>query len=252
MEVVNHKKKINFSKLSFIGALPGVGSVGKISIEYLIEKLKAKKFQTLQFPNSINNVIISENNTLEFPKIEIYHKRVNGSDLLFLTGDLSLENTKEIRETIGHTMSLLTKNKCQKAITLAGIALEAAPEKPDVYAATANKKFHKNFNFPKTVKKNVNNVIRSINGFSGLLPMAAHTQNISSVCLLGETFNSPFFLGLKSAREILKVLDKEFTMKLCFKDLDKEIKEFDKIFGDISNIEENEEKSSDHQPNYFN
>lgn len=249
MEVVNHKKKISLNNLSFIGALPGVGSVGKISIEYLIEKLKAKRFQTLQFPNSINNVIISENNTLEFPKVEIYHKKINGHNLLFLTGDLSLENTLEIRETISHTMSLLTKNKCQKAISLAGIALETAPEKPDVYAATANKKFHKNFNFPKTVKKNVNNVIRSINGFSGLLPMAAHTQNISSVCLLGETFNSPFFLGLKSAREILKVLDKEFTMKLCFKDLDKEIKEFDKLFGDVEAVEEEKGES---QPNYFN
>jgi proteasome assembly chaperone (PAC2) family protein len=35
-----------------------------------------------------NSVFVNENNLVELPKIEMYHKKINGKDFLFLAGDV--------------------------------------------------------------------------------------------------------------------------------------------------------------------
>ena len=58
----------------FIEGLPGIGNVGKIAVDFLIEELKAKKlysFFSYKFPHS---VFVNEKNLVEMPKIEIYYK----------------------------------------------------------------------------------------------------------------------------------------------------------------------------------
>ena len=61
----------------FIEGLPGIGNVGKIAVDFLIEELKAKKlcsFFSYRFPHS---VFVGENNLVEMPKIELYYKKFN-------------------------------------------------------------------------------------------------------------------------------------------------------------------------------
>jgi len=46
--------------------------------------------------------------------------------------------------------------------------------------------------------------------------------------LLGQTFGHPNYLGIKGARELLKVLDSKFKFNLDFKSLNTEIKDIEK------------------------
>jgi proteasome assembly chaperone (PAC2) family protein len=46
--------------------------------------------------------------------------------------------------------------------------------------------------------------------------------------LLAETFGHPMYLGVKGAREILKVLNKKLNLNIDLNELDKEIKELEK------------------------
>ncbi|MBT3408105.1 hypothetical protein HOK68_03335 [Candidatus Woesearchaeota archaeon] len=249
MKIEVHNKK-EFKNLSFIGALPGIGNVGKLAIDYMIEKLNAKKIQTLTFPDTLNSVIVTKSNTLALPTVEIYHKKIKGKNIILLTGELNTEDKVEIKNVLQHTMSFLSKNNCQKIITIAGIGMEHVPENPEIYVTGNTKTFYKNFKLPKTVKKNASELVRNINGFSGILPTLAKSEKIHSCCLLTETYNSPFFLGYKSAKEIIKVLSKQFDFKICFKKLDQEIEAFDLLLE----IGEDSSKDidSDKELNYFN
>ena len=78
------------NKPIFIEGLPGIGNVGKIAVDYLVEGLKAKRiysFFSYKFPHS---VFVSEKNLIEMPRIEIFYKKSTGKgrDFLFLVGDI--------------------------------------------------------------------------------------------------------------------------------------------------------------------
>ena len=66
-------KKLN--KPLFIEGLPGLGNVGKIAVDFMIEELKAKKLYTFfsyKFPHS---VFVNEDNLVDMPKLEVYYKK---------------------------------------------------------------------------------------------------------------------------------------------------------------------------------
>ena len=46
--------------------------------------------------------------------------------------------------------------------------------------------------------------------------------------MLAETYGHPMYLGIKGAREILKVLNKKVSLGINLKDLDKEISSLEK------------------------
>ena len=65
-------------------------------------------------------------------------------------------------------------------------------------------------------------------GVSGLLVGLSKKKNIDSIALLAETYNHPMYLGINGAKEILKLINKKFELKLDLKKLDKESKKIDK------------------------
>src|SRR3989344_6479049 len=91
-EIINEaKEKVQLKNPLFIEGLPGIGNVGKIAVDFLIEELKAKKLYTFfshKFPHS---VFVNEDNLVEVPKLEMYYKQFRDhskKDLLLLTGDI--------------------------------------------------------------------------------------------------------------------------------------------------------------------
>ena len=73
-----------------IEGLPGIGNVGKVAVDFLIEQLRPKKiysFFSYSFPHS---VYVNEKNLVELPTIELYYKQYKGkkNDLLLLAGDI--------------------------------------------------------------------------------------------------------------------------------------------------------------------
>ena len=60
-------------------------------------------------------------------------------------------------------------------------------------------------------------------GVSGVLPALAGKKSIPSVALLAETFGHPLYLGVKGAKEILRVLETHFHFGLDMKKMSKEI-----------------------------
>ena len=81
-------KKPSLKKAVLIEGLPGIGNVGKVAVDFIIDELKAKKLYEITSDTFPHSVFVNEDNLVELPKIEIYYKKVNGHDLLLLGGDV--------------------------------------------------------------------------------------------------------------------------------------------------------------------
>jgi uncharacterized protein len=219
------------NKPVLIEGLPGIGNVGKIAVDFLVEELKAKKlysFFSYKFPQS---VFVNENNLIDAPKVEIYYKKFSGTkrDLLLLTGDIQPIDEESCYSFCDEIIKIAKEYKCSEMITTGGIGLQNLPDKPKVYCTANDEKLFKQYTKKGMfVEKNIYGVVGPIIGVSGVLLGLGKRKNVKGASLLAETFGHPMYLGVKGAKEILKVLEKKFDFGLNIKKMSKEIIELEK------------------------
>ncbi|MEM4260436.1 MAG: PAC2 family protein [Candidatus Woesearchaeota archaeon] len=230
---ITNNKNFKIRNPILIEGLPGIGNVGKIVMDILIEKNKAEKFLSFFSYGLPNSVFVNEDNLIELPKIELYYKKINNADFLFLTGDVQPVAEQDSYEFCDIIIDLLKKYQCEYIITLGGIGLNSIPEKPVVYITGNNKEFVGEFLKGLNVNPKIYGVVGPIMGVSGVLLGMAGQRKIKAVSLLAETFGHPVYLGLKGAKEILINIDKKFNFRLDLKELEKEIKNIDDQFKGI-------------------
>jgi len=228
------KKNLEFSSPIFIEGLPGIGNVGKIVIDYLIDLTHAKKIGSLFSHSLPNSVFVNQKNMITLPSIDLYSLKVGKQDFIFLSGDAQPNEEKASYELSEIILDILEQFKCNKIITLGGIGLNEIPEEPQIFVTGNDKKFIKEF---KEVGANPNlfGVVGPIIGVSGLLLGLSQKRKMSAVALLGETFGHPMYIGLKEAKKILELLDKKYKFKLNLKEL---IEEINLIDEELKHIEE--------------
>src|SRR3989344_5626104 len=71
-----------------IEGLPGIGNVGKIAMDFLVENVHAKKIMSIHSHYFPHSVFINEKNLIDIPILNIYHASINKQDFLFLAGDV--------------------------------------------------------------------------------------------------------------------------------------------------------------------
>lgn len=216
-------KKVSIKEPVLIEGLPGIGNVGKIIADYLIEQLKAEKIMSFFSYDLPNSVFVNEDNLVELPKIELYHKKIKDKDYLFLAGDVQPSNELGSYTFTELILNLMKKYKCKEIIALGGIGLTEIPEKPNVYVTGSDKRFVNRL-VKKGAKPEVYGLVGPIIGISGLLVGLSKRKEIPSAALLTETYGHPMYLGIKSAKEALKVLVKMYKFKISYTSINKEIK----------------------------
>lgn len=222
--VIKRVPKLNDPIL--IEGLPGIGNVGKVAIDFIIDHLNAKKLYDIfsyTFPHS---VFVNEDNLVELPVIEMYYKKFgNGRrDLLLLAGDVQPIDEVSSYEFSDKVLDILQEFNGKEVITLGGIGLQSIPKKPKVFMTGNDKKIIDTYK-ASNVNHNLYGVVGPIVGVSGLLLGLAKKRDIGAVTLLAETFGHPIYLGIKGAKEILRVLDNKLELGLDLDQLEKEIKE---------------------------
>ncbi len=217
----------------FIEGLPGIGNVGKIAVDFLIEELQAKKlysFFSYKFPHS---VFVNEKNLVEMPKIEIYYKsfgpRSKKRDLLLLTGDIQPIDEESCFTFCEEIINIVKKFGCSEIITTGGIGLQSVPQESRVFATSNSNKLLKEYTTKKLgVEKNIFGIVGPIIGVSGLLLGLGKKRNVKGVALLAETYGHPMYLGIKGAKELLKLFETKFKFGINLKKMSKEIIEVEK------------------------
>lgn len=224
------KKTAEMPQLSnplLIEGLPGIGNVGKIAVDFMIEELDAKKVYEITSHSLPHSVFVNEDNLVELPKITIYYKKTRNRDLLFLTGDVQPIDEKASYEFCEAILDLAQKHNSKEIITLAGIGLPNIPKKLKIYCTGNSKTAIKRFISGTMIQKNLYGVVGPIVGVSGLLLGLAHNRNINAISLLAETYGHPMYLGIRGSREIVNILNSKLGLKIDIKELDNEVKEIE-------------------------
>jgi uncharacterized protein (TIGR00162 family) len=210
-----------------IEGLPGIGNVGKVAVDFIIDELKAKKLYDIfsyTFPHS---VFVNEKNLVSLPQISLYYKQFNDkrNDLLLLAGDIQPTDEVASYEFTDKILDLFEKFNGKEIITLGGIGLVNAPKKPKMYCTGNSKEIIKKYKNGTKINDKLYGVVGPIIGVSGILLGMAEKRNIRAISFLAETLGHPLYLGIKGSKEIIKILDKKLELKVDIKKLEKEIDE---------------------------
>ena len=225
IEQIGKLPKLN--KPIFIEGLPGIGNVGKVAVDFLIDELKAKKIYEITSYTFPHSVFVNEDNLVELPIVEVFYKEFKDKrNILLLSGDVQPIDEISSYEFSEIVLNLIQKFDCNELITLGGIGLSEIPKKPKVYCTGNSAKMIQRYK-SNMVSNQLYGVVGPIIGVSGLLLGLSTRRNIEAISFLAETYGHPMYLGINGAKEILKVLDKELKLKLDLNKLDKEIKDIE-------------------------
>ncbi len=210
-----------------IEGLPGIGNVGKVAVDFLIDELKAKKLYEITSYTFPHSVFVNEDNLIELPIVEVFYKQFGRQrDILLLGGDVQPIDEISSYEFSEKILDLAQKFSVKEVITLGGIGLADIPKKPKVYCTGSSKKIIEKYK-NDMVSNKLYGIVGPIVGVSGLLLGLASRRNIEAISFLAETYGHPMYLGIKGAKEILRVLNKKLDLRINVDKLDREIKDIE-------------------------
>ena len=224
---IKQLEKVSLNKPILIEGLPGIGNVGKIAADFIIDAINAKKFIEIYSYNFPHAVFVNEKNMVELPIIEMYYKKLKGNDLIILAGDIQPIDESSCYEFCDKVLDIFQELKGREVLTIGGIGLQQIPKDPKVYCTANTKKIIEKYR-SKNLSNNIYGVVGPIIGVSGLLVGLSQLRSIPAMAILAETFGHPTYLGIRGAREVLKVLNNKLEMNMDLSKLDEEIIEIEK------------------------
>ena len=240
--IIKYIEKPKLTNTILIEGLPGVGNVGKLAAEHLIEQLDAKKFADVYSKHFPPQVLVGNDGVIKLVNNELYYwkaKKENQFDLIILSGDyqgLSSEGQYELADFI---VNIAKEFGVKKIMTLGGYGFGKVIDNPRVLGASTNKKIVKELKklgvvFPKGEPGS------GIVGASGLLLGLGALKNLDGMCLMGET--SGYFVDPKGAKAVLEILIKMLNLNINFIDLENKAAQIERITKQLREMEKEAER----------
>lgn len=233
--VIKYLEKPKLEDPVFIEGLPGIGNVGKLAAEHLIDELGAVKFAEVYSKFFPPQVIVMDGGVVKMVDNEFfYHRRRGKGDLVFLVGDYQGLTPEGQYELTDFVLKILKDLGVKRCYTLGGYGVGRMVEKPKVYGAATDE------DLVKEMERHGVTFARGepgtgIVGASGLVLGLGRLYDMRSVCLMGET--SGYFVDPKSAQAVLEVLTKTLDVKIDFKELESKAKQIDAITSRLREVE---------------
>lgn len=234
--IVVYRERPQLRAPVLIEGLPGVGNVGKLAAEHLVDQLKAIKFIEMYSKHFPPQVLVSDSGTTRLVSNEFFYiKRPESeNDIVVLVGDyqgLTPEGQYEISDRI---LGIAKELGVTMIYTLGGYGLGKMIEKPRVLgAATQDKLVEEMKAVGVTFSKGEPG--SGIVGASGLLLGLGALQGVSAVCLMGET--SGYFVDPKAAQALLEVLARKLKFEIDLTELEDRAQQIDAITSKLKESE---------------
>ena len=230
---VIYKKKPELKNPILIEGLPGVGNVGKLAAEHLIDEIGAKKFAEIYSTDFPPQVFIDHDGIIHLVKNELYYWKGENADLIILTGDYQGLSTRGQYILTQSVLDTVDKYGTKMVYTLGGYGVGVDVEKPHVAGAATHKTLVKKYKKYGIIFKDEGG--GGIVGASGLLLGLGKMRGMKGICLMGET--SGYMVDPNSAREVLKILTKILDIKISFSKLEEKAEEIRAIAKHILSLE---------------
>ncbi|MDW7727162.1 MAG: proteasome assembly chaperone family protein [Candidatus Methanoperedens sp.] len=231
-------KKPRLKKPILIEGLPGVGHVGKLVAEHMIDELGAEKIIEIYSPHFPPQVIVESDGTTRLVRNELYSYKTGGKhDLLILVGDHQSATTEGHYELSSVFLDIAEEFKVHRIYTLGGYGVGQLVEDQGVIGAANNielvRELEKN-----GVEFRANEPGGGIVGVSGLLLGLGMQRGIDAACLMGVT--SGYLVDPKSAQDVLKVLCSMLEIEIDMQALEERAAEMEKIVAKLREMEQSQ------------
>ncbi|KAA0000661.1 MAG: proteasome assembly chaperone family protein [Thermoplasmata archaeon] len=243
---VVYLEKPDLKEPILIEGLPGVGNVGKIAIEHLIDEIKAKKFAEIYSVDFPPQVIVDSDGIVRLVKNELFYWK-GEKDLIMLTGDyqgLSSKGQYILAEAI---LDVAEEFGTKMIYTLGGYGTGVEVEHPKVRGAATDKELVEELKAYGVVFRGEEG--GGIIGASGLLLGLGKMRGMRGACLMGET--SGYIVDPNSAREVIHILTEILGIKISFSRLDEKAEEVKRITDRIKSIEKTLSEKKDEDLRYI-
>ncbi len=233
--------RMNFKDPILIIGLPGIGNVGSIVSEHIRVGLNAKPFARIYSPYFPPIAKINEDGELELISDTFYYAKVNGRDLLILSGDSQiLQDNKQAYDFSEMIVKFFKSYKGKRIYAIGGYGIaDHYIENPKVFGAVNNKKLRKELD---SIGINAITTPITIFGVLGLIPSIARSYGIDAICLMGE---SGFVdIDVNAAKAVINVLEKIFGFSIDLNDLDKVKQEIERMLKDMTAMKPKEPDQS--------
>jgi uncharacterized protein len=219
-----------------VEGLPGVGHVGKLVADHLVEELHAEKIIEIYSPHFPPQVMVKDDGTIKQVRNEIYaYKGRDGEpDLLLLVGDYQSATNEGHYELTGIFLDISQEYGVKRIYALGGYGTGQFVDKPTVLGAVNNSALIEEMK-QHDVMFQENEPGGGIIGVSGLLLGLGALRNMDAVCLMGVT--SGYLVDPKSAQEVLRVLCQALKIEVGMEALQERGKEMEKIVGKLQEME---------------
>lgn len=230
----------------FVEGLPGVGNVGKLAAEHLIDELKATKFAQVHSKDFPPQVFVLPDGTVKLVDNALYYwkaKKTAQQDIILLTGDYQGLSSQGQYEIVDRILDLLHKYGVRELFTLGGYGLGRMVAKPAVLGAATSLELVKRMK-KLGVQFREDEPGGGIVGASGLFLGLGKLRRMDGACLMGET--SGYLVDPKSAQAVLEVLCRALNVEIRFDSLENKAREMDRVAQQLRDLERKAgEKSSE-------
>jgi len=240
MDFVIQKRKGKLPKLDnpiLIEGLPGIGNVGKLAVEHLIDSIGATKFAEFYCKDFPPQVFINPDGTIELVKNEFYYweaEKEKQRNLILLTGDYQGLSSQGQYELVNTILEFSKKLGVKEIYTLGGYGLGQDIRKPKVLCATTHKNLVSEMKKHGAVFKK-NEPGGGIVGASGLLLGLGKLNGFKGVCFMGET--PGYLVDPNSAKAVLKIIKSITGVHIDLSALEEKAKEIEQIAQQLQEME---------------
>ena len=229
-------KDVDLTDPIMVEGLPGVGHVGKLVADHMVEELHAEKIIEIYSPHFPPQVMVKEDGTIKQVKNEIYARRgQNGEpDLLIIIGDYQSATNEGHYELTSIFLDIAESYKVRRIYALGGYGTGQFVEKSSVMGAATSIELVEEMK-TQGVLFQENEPGGGIIGVSGLLLGLGALRGLDVICLMGVT--SGYLVDPKAASEVLRVLSGILGIEVGMHALEERAKEMEKIIGKLQEME---------------
>ena len=231
-------EEVSLNNPIFIEALPGIGHVGKLAIDHVIDELDATKFVEIYSPYFPPQVLVGEGGIVEDMTNEMYYLKSAGADerdFIFLVGNCQALAPEGQYELCGSILDFVESKGAKEFYTLGGLATGQPIEGTDgrvLGAATDEERIE----MLKEADVEIKSADGGIVGASGLFLGLGLRRGIHGSCLMGET--PGYFIDAESAEGVLLKLADLLNFEINTEKLDERAEETRQMIAKAQQMEQ--------------
>ncbi|MFT4880186.1 MAG: hypothetical protein ACI9CA_000551 [Natronomonas sp.] len=217
-----------------VEGLPGVGHVGKLAAEHLVEELDSelvRRVYSTHFPPQVS----VDDGVSTLANAEVYAVSTGeGRNLLVLTGDHQAQDGPGHYGLTDTFLDVAEDLGVGRVFALGGVPTGELIEEYDVVGAATSAAERDDLT-EAGVEFREDEPAGGIVGISGLLLGLGERRDVPAACLMGET--SGYLVDPKSAQAVLEVLQDVLGFEVDFGSLEERAEEMEEVVRKIQEME---------------